>query len=148
LRDAARRFDGAELGTIEVPRAAWSAAASRLPSDVRSALEIAAASIATFHAAQLPSALAAAVRPGVHVGRRPDALARVGVYAPGGRAAYPSSVLMGVVPAKVAGVGEVVVCSPAGPGGSPPDAVLAACHIAGADRLFAAGGATAIAALA
>jgi histidinol dehydrogenase len=72
----------------------------------------------------------------------------VAVYAPGGRAAYPSSVLMGVIPALVAGVREVIVCSPAGPDGRPPDTLLAACALAKADRLFAIGGAGAIAAVA
>ena len=76
------------------------------------------------------------------------ALSKVGVYAPGGRAAYPSSVLMGVVPAVAAGVTEVVVCSPPGPGGMPPDEVLAACAVGGAHRLFALGGAGAIGAMA
>ena len=86
--------------------------------------------------------------PGVTVGRRPDPLAAVGVYAPGGRAAYPSSVLMGVVPARVAGVADIVVASPPGPSGSPSPVVLAAAAIAGATRVFAMGGAQAIAALA
>ncbi len=87
----------------------------------------------------------------MRVGRLFEPLRRVGVYAPGGRAAYPSSVLMGVVPARVAGVGEVIVCSPPGPSGEPgepPAAVLAACALAGADRLFALGGAGAVAAMA
>jgi histidinol dehydrogenase len=148
LRAAALRYDGVALDALEVPRAAWAAAADRLDPDVRAALDGAADAIARFHAAQLPASLEVEVWAGVRVGRRADPLARVGVYAPGGRAAYPSSVLMGVVPAKVAGVPEVVVCSPPGPDGRPPDAVLAACHIAGADRLFALGGAGAIAALA
>jgi histidinol dehydrogenase len=148
LRDLARRFDGVELRALEVPRAAWAAAAAGLPGDVRPALEQAAAAIEAFHRAQLPGPLEVEVRDGVRLGRRADALARVGVYAPGGRAAYPSSVLMGVVPARVAGVGEVVVCSPPGPDGRPPAAVLAACAIGGADRLFAVGGAGAVAALA
>jgi histidinol dehydrogenase len=85
----------------------------------------------------------------VIVGRRPDPLTRVGVYAPGGRAAYPSSVLMGIVPARVAGVGEIVLCSPpARDTGRPPEVVLAAAALAGADRVFALGGAGAIAAMA
>ncbi|MFN2316076.1 MAG: histidinol dehydrogenase, partial [Gemmatimonadales bacterium] len=75
-------------------------------------------------------------------------LGRVGVYAPGGRAAYPSSVLMGAVPARVAGVGEVILCSPPGPTGEPSDVVLAAAALAGVDRVFALGGAGAITAMA
>jgi histidinol dehydrogenase len=148
LFDLARRFDRVELDALEVPRAAWYDALQKLPAAVRAALEQAADAIARFHRAQLPAPLELEVRPGVRLGRRADPLTRVGVYAPGGRAAYPSSVLMGVVPARVAGVGEVVVCSPPGPDGLPPVAVLAACAIGGADRLYALGGAGAVAALA
>jgi histidinol dehydrogenase len=101
------------------------------------------------HRAFLPVAQETESEPGILIGRRPDPLARVGVYAPGGRAAYPSSVLMGVVPARVAGVGEVVLCSPPDRAtGRPADVVLAAAALAGADRVFALGGAGAIAAMA
>ena len=148
LRELARRFDRVELETLEVPRAAWEAALEALDPAVRRALEQAAAAIEAFHRAQLPPPLEVEVRPGIRLGRRAEPLRRVGVYAPGGRAAYPSSVLMGVVPARVAGVEEVVVCSPPGPDGLPPAPVLAACALAGADRVFALGGAGAIAALA
>jgi histidinol dehydrogenase len=148
LRDMARRFDNADLATLEVPRTACERALAQLDPDVRHALQLAADNIAAFHRAQLPRDLEIEVLPGVRLGRRAEPLARVGVYAPGGRASYPSSVLMGVVPAKVAGVTEVVVCSPPGPDGLPPAAVLAACALAGADRVFAVGGAGAIAALA
>lgn len=148
LREMALRFDGAELDTLEVPRERWEVPLSGLDPDLRQALEQAAESIRIFHRAQLPRPLEIEVSPGVRLGRRTEPLARVGVYAPGGTAAYPSSVLMGVVPARVAGVGEVVVCSPPGPSGLPADAVLAACALAGADRCFALGGAGAVAALA
>jgi len=148
LRDLARRFDRVEISTLEVPREACEAALAALDGSVRAALEEAAAAIAAFHRAQLPPPLDIEIRPGVRLGRRVEPLRRAGVYAPGGRAAYPSSVLMGVVPAKVAGVDEVVVCSPPGPDGLPHPAVLAACALAGADRVFALGGAGAIAALA
>jgi len=148
LHDLARRFDGVELAALEVPRERWQAALTALPADVRGGLRQAAAAIERFHRAQLPAPLEVEVSPGVRVGRLWEPLRRVGVYAPGGRAAYPSSVLMGVVPARVAGVGEVVVCSPPGPASEPPAAVLAACALAGADRLFAIGGAGAVAAMA
>ena len=82
------------------------------------------------------------------VGRRPDPLQRVGIYAPGGRAAYASSVLMAAVPARVAGVSEIILCSPPQKDGYPARVVLAACEIAGVDRVFAVGGAGAIAAMA
>lgn len=148
LRELARRVDGVELDALEVPRATLDAALASLDASVRAALEQATDAISTFHRAQLPSPLEMEVRPGVRLGRRAEPLRRVGVYAPGGRAAYPSSVLMGVVPARIAGVDEVIVCSPPGPDGFPRPSVLAACTLARADRVFALGGAGAIAALA
>lgn len=148
LREHARRFDGVDNLIIEVPRAEWTAALERMAGKLRGALELAAANIARFHQAQLPALLEIELQPGVTLGRRADPLERVAVYAPGGRAAYPSSVLMGVVPARVAGVGTVTVCSPPGADGRPPESVLAACSIGNADRLFAIGGAGAIAAAA
>lgn len=148
LREHARRFDHAVIEAIEVPATEWSRALDVLDGDLRVALETAARSIRRFHAPQRPRPLVLEPMPGLVLGRRPDPLRRVGVYAPGGRATYPSSVLMGVVPARVAGVAEVVVCSPPGPDGRPSGPVMAACAVAGADRLFAAGGAGAIAAMA
>ncbi|CAN5727118.1 hypothetical protein BH23GEM9_BH23GEM9_13340 [soil metagenome] len=148
LRELALRFDGIRLDALEVPRAACIRALAELDAGLRAALEQAASSIETFHRAQLPGTLEIEPVSGLRLGRRADPLRRVGVYAPGGRASYPSSVLMGVVPARVAGVDEVVVCSPPGPDGLPPQAVLAACALGGADRVFALGGAGAVAALA
>ena len=148
LREMAERWDGAELGALEVPRARWREAAESLDPDVRAALERAALNIRRFHEAQRPSDVTLDVEEGVRITRAWLPLARVGVYAPGGRAAYPSSVLMGVVPARAAGVDEVVVCSPPDLSGLPPEEVLAAADIAGADRLLAIGGAGAIGALA
>jgi len=144
----AERYDGVRLASLEVPRAAWEEAAAALDEGVRAALERAARNIRAFHEAQVPPEVRVEVEPGVAVTRVSVPLARAGVYAPGGRAAYPSSVLMGVVPARAAGVREVVVCSPPGPSGQPPAEVLAACLIGGADRLFAIGGAGAVAAMA
>lgn len=112
------------------------------------ALTRAVRNISRAHEVQRPLATEVETEPGVLVGRRPDPLGRVGVYAPGGRAVYPSSVLMGVVPAKVAGVKEVIVCSPPGSNGLPHASVLAAAVLAGADRVFALGGAGAVAAMA
>jgi histidinol dehydrogenase len=148
LRAMAERFDGVTLEDVEVPRAAWDGALVSLNPGVRGALERAADNILHVHEAQLPDDVTLEVEPGIRVTRTWAPLRRVGVYAPGGTAAYPSSVLMGVVPARAAGVEHVVVCSPPGPSGRPPDEVLAACAIAGADRLFALGGAGAVAALA
>lgn len=148
LREMALEFDGVDLPALEVPRELWDAALRNLDPDLRKDLEEAAQNIDTFHRAQIPQDIQVTVRPGVTLGRRSVPLRVVGVYAPGGRAAYPSSVLMGVVPARAAGVQEVVVSSPPGPSGLPPDQVLAAAAIAGASRLFALGGAGAIGAMA
>lgn len=148
LLEMAARFDGVELEALEIPRARWDVALQGLPPAVRSGLERAAGNIRRFHAAQIPTDVTLDVEPGIRITRRWVPLERVGVYAPGGRAAYPSSVLMGVVPAVAVGVGEVIVCSPPGPMGTPPEEVMAACAIAGADRLFAVGGAGAVAAMA
>ncbi|WP_434348661.1 histidinol dehydrogenase [Myxococcus virescens] len=148
LFELALQFDRVELTALEVPREACAAALAGLEPAVRDALARAARNIALAHAPQRPQLVEVETEPGVLVGRRPDPLGRVGVYAPGGRAVYPSSVLMGVVPAKVAGVGEVIVCSPPGPDGLPHPNVLAAASLAGADRVFSLGGAGAVAAMA
>jgi histidinol dehydrogenase len=148
LHALAEEFDGVVLEALEVPRERWEHALRALPAPLRGALERARANVARAHEPFVPRAAEVETEPGVVVGRRPDPLRRVGVYAPGGRAAYPSSVLMGVVPARVAGVGEVIVCSPPTPNGAPPAVVLAAAALAGADRVFAVGGAGAVAAMA
>jgi histidinol dehydrogenase len=148
LREMAREFDAIESLEIEVPRAHWERALYALDPALRQALERAHRNIATVHAAFLPQETRVSPEPGIVVGRRPDALQRVGVYAPGGRAAYPSSLLMGAVPARVAGVHEVIVCSPPGLDGLPSPVVLAAAALANVDRVFAVGGAGAIAAMA
>ena len=148
LRALAERFDQVRLDSLEVPRAACDAALSALDPALRRAMERATANIAAVHAAFKPGTTEITTVDGVVIGRRPDPLARVGVYAPGGRAAYPSSVLMGAVPARVAGVREVILCSPPGPDGRPSAVVLAAASLAHVDRVFSLGGAGAIAAMA
>lgn len=151
LRSLAQRYDGVVLDNLEVSTSARRAALRRCPGDVIAALETARDRIAAFHSRQLPVADEAEVGRGIRVGRRPEPLRTVGAYAPGGRAAYPSSVLMCVVPARIAGVDEIVVCSPPRPEApetAPADVVLAACELAGVDRVFAVGGAGAVAALA
>jgi len=144
----AHRFDGVKLEALEVPRSRWKDALDALDPEVRRQLERAARNIEAFHAAQIPADVETEVEAGVRLGRRGVPLPSVGVYAPGGRAAYPSSVLMGVIPARVAGVPRIVVASPPGPSGEPPAEVLAACAIGGATQLLAVGGAGAVAALA
>jgi len=148
LREMAVAFDGVNLDALEVPKGVRQRALAEIDPILRSALEHAAWNITLFHSAGPPRAVEIATEPGVIVGRRPDPLRRVGIYSPGGRAAYASSVLMAGIPAKVARVSEIVLCSPPQKDGYPAKVVLAACEIAGVDRVFALGGAGAIAAMA
>jgi histidinol dehydrogenase len=148
LVDMALRFDGANVEAFEISKDACRAALDSIAPSVRTAMERSASNIDRAHRACLPRRTECETEPGVLIGRRPDPLRRVGIYAPGGRAAYPSSVLMGAVPARVAGVGETVLCSPPQPSGLPSPIVLAAAALAGVDRVFAIGGAGAIAAMA
>lgn len=148
LQRFAAEFDGVKELTIEVPGAAWDLAAAAIDPALRRVLERAVRNLQEVHAAFRPVTREVTTADGVTIGRRPDPLARVGVYAPGGRAAYPSSVLMGAVPARVAGVGEVILCTPPGRDGRPSDVVLAAAALAGVDRVFVVGGAGAIGAMA
>ena len=147
LHEMALEYDGAVLNSLEVPRAALVDALNTLPGDLRLALEHSAENIRRFHEQLLPEASSILIESGVTLGRRPDPLGRIGVYAPGGRASYPSSVLMGAIPARVAGVGEIILCSPPTPTGVPSLSVLAAAELAGVNRVFAVGGAGAIAAM-
>lgn len=147
LRELAIELDGVELGDLEVPKPRLVEALNSTSPDLRKAMERAVRNITAFHEFQRPACSSITIEPGVTLRRRPDPFDRVGIYAPGGRAAYPSSVLMGAVPARVAGVGEVILCSPPVAGGLPADAVLAAAQLAGVDRVFAVGGAGAIAAM-
>ncbi len=148
LRTMAFEFDGVALESLEVPPRLWRRALDSLDPALRGALERASENIGAVHRAFRPTAQSCTTVDGVVITRRPDPLARVGVYAPGGRATYPSSLLMGVVPAKVAGVRDAIVCSPPERDGKPSAVLLAAAEIAGADRVFAVGGAGAVAAMA
>ena len=148
LISLAREYDKVRLKSLEVPRDVWRDALRSLDPSLRAAMERAATNIRAVHAATVPQRVETAPEPGIVIGRRPDPLHRVGVYAPGGRAAYPSSVLMGVIPARVAGVAEVMICAPPTSKGQPEPATLAAAELSGADRVFAVGGAGAIAAMA
>jgi histidinol dehydrogenase len=147
LRRLGRRFDGWAPGpgeSFEVPKHDVAAAADRLPPADRAALEFAAGRIRDFHERQ--SEPASVGLPGLKLVSRP--VGRAGVYAPGGRAAYPSTVLMTAIPARVAKVPEVVLATPPRPDGGVPSSILAAAHIAGVDSVYRVGGAQAIAALA
>jgi len=148
LRELAHELDGVALEELEVPTRRIESALDRLPRVLRSAMSRSVTNLERVHGGFIPTTAEIEVEPGVIVGRRPDPLDRVGVYAPGGSAAYASSVLMGAVPARSAGVREIVLCSPPGLDGFPPDVVLAAARIAGVHRVFSLGGAGAIAAMA
>ena len=148
LKSLAREYDQVKLTAIEVPKSAWDEALATLDPALVDALRRTARNIEAVHRAALPAATRAEPEPGIVIERRPQPLGRVGVYAPGGKASYPSSVLMGAIPARVAGVNEVIVCSPPDKTGRPPVGVLAACAVAGVDRVFALGGAGAVAAMA
>jgi histidinol dehydrogenase len=142
VRRYAAKFDGL-TGEFEIPRAAWRAEARRAPREVRDALRTAATHIARVAKAQLPTSTRVTVAPGISVEQRVRPLDRVGCYVPGGRHPLPSSLLMTAIPAKVAGVAEIIAVCP-----RPEPIVLAAAEAAGATRLFRLGGAHAIAALA
>jgi len=144
-----RRFDRADVTaqTLEVDRRALREARRRAPREAIRTLEVVAARIERFHARALPKSWWMTGGPGVAIGEKITPLDRVGVYAPGGKAAYPSSVLMTAVPARTAGVREIVLATPA-TGGRLNPMVLAAADVAGVDRVFRIGGAQAIAAMA
>ena len=145
-----QRFDGVvvpDAAGLELDRNTLQEAADGLPAEDRAALEAAAERIRAFHERQPQGAFEFTDEFGNVLGQRVTPLDRVGVYVPGGQAAYPSTVLMTVVPARVAGVGEVIATVPT-PGGARNAHVLAAMAIAGVDRAFTIGGAQAIAALA
>ncbi len=148
LRRLSAQYDGLAPGTLRVPAERCREALAGLDARRRSALELARDNITRVHEAQRRSETVVEVRPGVRVWREFRPIGRVGVYVPGGRAAYPSSLLMAAVPARIAGCCEVFACSPAGPTGEPAVAVLAAAALAGVDELYAVGGAQAIGAMA
>ncbi len=149
VREYTRRFDGVDLAATPVPAAALAAALDRLAPDVRAALEEAARRARLVHSDQLPRDTVTSIGPGAQVTERYVPVGRAGVYVPGGLVAYPSSVVMNVIPAQVAGVSEIAVASPpqADAGGLPHPAVLAACALLGVTEVHAAGGAQAIAML-
>jgi histidinol dehydrogenase len=145
-----RKFDRlplAEASALELPRAELKAAFDTLPADQRIALEQAAQRVTAYHQKQVQSSWNNTEADGTMLGQQITALDRVGLYVPGGKAAYPSSVLMNALPAKVAGVGELIMVVPT-PDGVKNQLVLAAAYLAGVDRVFTIGGAQAVAALA
>ena len=147
VRDATRRFDGAIIDDLRVPVAEVERALESIPAGVRDALETAAANVTSFHREQVGIDLRHE-RHGVMVKEMRRPVGRAGCYVPGGRARYPSTVLMTAIPARVAGVPEVVVCVPPGPDGRVAAVTLAAAAVAGVDEVYRIGGVQAVGAMA
>ena len=148
LRDYALRFDGARLEELEVSAQEMDQALADADPYFLDTLRMAAANIEAFHRRQLRDSFVMTEQDGVILGQKYTPVELAGVYVPGGTAAYPSTVLMDVIPARVAGVPEIVMTTPAGRDGRVDPAILAAAAVAGVTRIFKAGGAQAVAALA
>ena len=142
LRALTAEFDKRQLEAIELPAAEWDKLAARVTPEVRAAIEHAAQRVRTFHERERHASYEIS-EDGVRVGSRVDPLSRIGIYVPGGKARYPSTVIMTAVPARVARVREIVMTTP-----GPSPETLAAARLAGVDRVFLIGGAQAIAAMA
>lgn len=150
LLDYTRHFDhltASSMAEIELPQSEWQHSLQKLPTAEREALEQAAQRIRAYHEKQLSQSWQYTEPDGTLLGQKITALDRVGLYVPGGKASYPSSVLMNAIPAKVAGVNELIMVVPT-PRGEKNDLVLAAAVISGVDRIFTIGGAQAVGALA
>ncbi len=150
LLDFTNRFDGWQAGSVDdlcIPAAALEQAWMELDADRQQALQHAADRVRSYAGRQLMSSWEYEEADGTMLGQKVTPLDRVGLYVPGGKAAYPSSVLMNAIPAKVAGVAELIMVVPT-PGGETNQLVLAAAHVSGVDKVFAVGGAQAVAALA
>ena len=141
------RLSATSLASLELSAAQLQTALEHLPADTRQALEAAAERVRRYHERQTQASWTYTEEDGTVLGQKITPLDRVGLYVPGGKAAYPSSVLMNAIPAKVAGVGELIMVVPT-PNGEHNQLVLAAAAIAGVDRVFTIGGAQAVAALA
>jgi histidinol dehydrogenase len=148
LRQLVRKHDGARVEALEVTRQEWDAAVERVDPADRAALGKAAMRVREFHRKRIASSWEMREEGGALLGHRVRPLARVGIYVPGGKAAYPSSVIMNAVPASVVEVPEIVMATPPQPDGSIRPDVLLAARVAGVHRVFRMGGAQAIAALA
>ena len=147
LKNYTKTLDGADVKDLELTKEEIDAAVAEVPADVMETLQEAADRIAFYHKAQLKEGYVLE-EDGVKLCQKVAPLKRVGIYIPGGTAAYPSTVLMNAIPAKIAGVGEIVMVSPPSKDGCIAPVILAAAKIAGVDRVFRIGGAQAVAALA
>lgn len=147
LRELTKQLDGCDLDDLRVPSTDLAEALNTLPPFLREALEFAQAQITTYHRTQLPEAIVHE-REGIRIRELPIPVERAGLYVPGGRAAYPSTVLMTAIPAQVAGVSDIALCVPPDSEGCVPQATLAAAALLGVDEVYRVGGAQAIAAMA
>lgn len=148
LREYAKKFDGADLDSLLVTKAEIDEAFAAVGEDFLTTLRMAAANTRAFHEHQVHKDFVINDTPGVVLGQKYTPIEKAGVYVPGGTAAYPSTVLMDVIPAKVAGVREIVMTTPAGKDGKVNPNILAAAAVAGIDKIVKSGGAQAVAALA
>lgn len=147
VRDYERKFDSVNLADFSIPAFQLDQALDSIDEDLRAALELAKQNITSFHKQEIENSFVDVSTPGIMRGEKITPLASVGLYVPGGTAAYPSTILMCGIPAKLAGVKRVVMVTPPQPAGINP-AVLAAAKLAGVDEVYQVGGAQAIAALA
>src|SRR5665213_1218489 len=148
LRRLTATFDRVDIEDLRVPADELTAALGRIPSELQEALDVAHDRILAYHAHEAGEAPGDFTNGGITVRHLVRPVTRAGCYAPGGRARYPSTVLMCAVPAQVAGVAEIVLCVPPGPDGRIDDATLAAAAVAGVSEVYSVGGAQAIAAMA
>ena len=148
LRRLTEQFDGVTVDDLRVPAPEIQAALARVPKDLQDALDVAHDRILAYHAHEASGEVADFESGGITVRHLVRPVGRAGCYAPGGRARYPSTVLMCAIPAQVAGVEEIVLCVPPGPDGRIDDVTLAAAAVAGVDEVYRVGGAQAIAAMA
>lgn len=148
LHDYTLKFDKADIMDFKVPIDVIKESIEKIDPKLKQALLDASENISKFHKAQIPSDWTMDVKEGVKAGQIIRPLNKVGCYIPGGRAAYPSSILMTVIPAKIAGVKEIICCTPPDKDGNISDEILAAAYIAGATDIYKVGGAQAIAAMA
>ena len=144
----AKKFDRAELTGLEVTQAEMDAALNSIPAELLDAMKAAAENIRAFHSMQLREGFRLERPNGVYMGQKITPIEKVGLYIPGGTASYPSTVFMNAIPAKLAGCSLIVMVSPPNESGTIASPILAAAKLAGVDRVFKAGGAQAVAALA
>ena len=148
LLELTKKFDGAELKALLVSQEEIDEAFDRVEPEFLEVLRQAAENIRAFHSRQVRNSFVIADKPGIVLGQKVTPIEKVGVYVPGGTAAYPSTVLMDTIPAKIAGCPHIVMVTPPGKDGKMNPAILAAAKIAGVDQIFKVGGAQAVAALA